>query len=123
MRRRRPLLRASAVAMAALALAACADDTPGTTITVHGGPDVCSASEDTGEGPLLFWVINDGDVPATFSLYDSEGQLVTDVKDVETGMTKGMAANVYDGEFELRCESTDGGTTSTTITVPDPARR
>lgn len=115
--RRRARALGLLMALAVVALPACADDPPGTSITVEAGPDSCSISRDTAEGPVGFWVINVGEGDMAVSLYDSDGQLVVEVEDVGPQMWHAMSANVYDGEFELECRPAQGQTTRTSLTV------
>lgn len=108
---------AAVIALGALALSACADDPPGTKVMVTAGPDSCRVSRHTGDGPLTLWVVNAGEAPMAVSLYDAAGRLVAEVTDVGPAMTHAMSANVYEGEFELRCQPEDGEMTRETITV------
>lgn len=115
-RRRARALRVL-VPLAVLVLPACADDQPGTSITVEAGPDSCSISRDTAEGPVAFWVINVGEGEMAVSLYDSDGQVVAEVDDVGPEMWQAMSANVYEGEFELECRPAQGQARRATLTV------
>lgn len=114
---RRRRLPALALLAALAALTGCADDWPGTQITVRASADSCELSRHAAEGPLTFAVINVGDDVTAVSLVDARGQVVAGLDSIDAAMTMTMAANVYDGEFEVLCQPSGGEGIRTALTV------
>jgi len=115
-RRRAPLLVVLAV-LPSVSLVACSDDQPGTRITVHTDAETCGLSRDTAEGPITFWVVNDGEARVDVALHDADGDVVAELDDIEPAMIQPMAANVYEGEYELECRPAQGEVMRSSVTV------
>jgi len=51
------------------------------------------------------------------ALHDADGDVVAELDDIEPAMIQPMAANVYEGEYELECRPAQGEVMRSSVTV------
>lgn len=128
MTKHRSLITAAALAVAALALAGCTENTKAAasddgSVEVHSTADACTVSTDTVPGgTVTFSVKNEGSQVTEFYLLAEDGlRIVGEVENIGPGLSRDLVVMAPEGKYFTACKpgmAGDGIRASFTVTAP-----